>query len=207
MSITRNLLIAALLASAGHAVAASTVDLSVKGSITPSACELSLDNGGAFDLGKISSKDLSRDIQTDLPEQTTQMTVTCEAATLMAIESTDNRAGSSYWDNGEETFGLGLINGTQKLGFLYTSLKGHIADGSTAYGIHSRDGGLTWANGGTFKPGSLSSTYKVSPPVPMPFQVLTANITIWPAIAPAQGLTLTEEVPIDGSITLTVRYL
>jgi hypothetical protein len=37
--------------------------------------------------------------------------------------------------------------------------------------------------------------------------VLTANLLIRPAIAPAQDLTLTNEVSIDGSVTLTVRYL
>lgn len=32
-------------------------------------------------------------------------------------------------------------------------------------------------------------------------------MTVTPLIAPTSGLTLTEEVPIDGSVTLTVRYL
>jgi len=42
---------------------------------------------------------------------------------------------------------------------------------------------------------------------PVPVQVLVADVTIMPSIAPANGLTLTEEVPIDGSATLTVKYL
>lgn len=207
MGITHNLLTTALiLGGAGNALAASSVDLAIKGSITPSACELSLANGGAFDLGKISAKDLWPEQPTDLTEQTTQLTVTCEAATLMAIESKDNRAGSSSYDDGT-TFGLGLINGTQKLGYVYTSLRGHVADGTMAYGIHSMDGGLTWTNNGSFKPGSLSSIYRAAPIVPIPVQVLTANLTLYPAITAANDLTLTEEVPIDGSVTLTVRYL
>lgn len=206
MSITRHILTAALLAGAGQAVAASSVDLSVRGSITPSACELDIANGGAFELGKISSKDLWPINPTDLPEQATKLTVTCEASTLMAIESTDNRAGSSYWDE-QNTFGLGLINGTQKLGYMYTSLRGHVADGESVYANHSMDGGKTWANGGAFRPGGLSSVYKVSPMAPIPVQLLTANMIIYPAIAPTQGLTLTDEVPIDGSVTLTMRYL
>ena len=51
MSTTRNLLIAALLASAGHAVAGSSVDMAVKGIVTPSACTPELSNGGVVDLG------------------------------------------------------------------------------------------------------------------------------------------------------------
>lgn len=69
------------------------------------------------------------------------------------------------------------------------------------------DSGLTWRSGGYFKPGALSSTYKAAPMVPIPVQVLNATMTISPNIAPAQHLTLTNEVPIDGSIALTVRYL
>lgn len=206
MSVTRNLVLTTLLASAGHAVAASSVDLSVRGSITPSACELSLDNGGTFDLGKIAAKDLAADSPTDLEQARAQLTVTCEAATLMAIESKDNRAGSSYYDQ-NTTFGLGLTSSNQKLGYLWTSLRAHVADGATAYGIHSMDGGLTWAPSGGFKPGSLSSIYKAAPMAPIPVQLLTATMTIDAAIAPANGLTLTDEVPLDGSITLTVRYL
>ncbi|MGY2274195.1 MULTISPECIES: DUF1120 domain-containing protein [Pseudomonas] len=206
MSITRHILTAALLAGAGHAVAASSVDLSVRGSITPSACELDIANGGAFELGKVSAKDLSPTSPTDLAEQTTGLAVTCEAATLMAIESTDNRAGSAHWDE-QLNFGLGLINGTQKLGGLHIAVRRQVADGEAVYGNHSLDGGKTWANNGLFRPGGLSSVYKVSPMAPIPVQVLTAQMTIYPTIARTQGLTLTDEVPIDGSVTLTMRYL
>jgi hypothetical protein len=35
----------------------------------------------------------------------------------------------------------------------------------------------------------------------------TKNAEVMPFVAPASGLTLTEEVPLDGSATLEVRYL
>lgn len=206
MSTTRNLLTAALLACAGNAVAASSVDLSVKGAITPSACELGLLNGGEFDLGKIAAKDLEKDQPTGLPELSTQVSVNCEAATLFAIESQDNRTGSTYLDE-PNTFGLGLTNSNQKLGHIYVVTKTHVADGDSAYGIHSLDRGLTWSGGGHIKPGGFLSTYKASPAVPAPVQAYTSTMILDPYIAPSNGLTLTEEVPIDGSITLTVRYL
>lgn len=34
-----------------------------------------------------------------------------------------------------------------------------------------------------------------------------ANLQITPTIAPANTLALSEEAPIDGSMTLTVKYL
>ncbi|MGF6096148.1 DUF1120 domain-containing protein [Pseudomonas sp. 18175] len=206
MSITRNLLVTALLTSAGHAVAASSIDMSIRGSITPSACELSLANGGVFDLGKVAAKDLQAEQPTNLEELNTQLAVTCEAATLMGIEFKDNRAGSSFFDQ-DNTFGLGLINGNQKLGHIGATLTSYMADGTRAFGIHSMDGGLTWAAGGGAKPGSLSSVYTAAPMAPVPVQVMTAKMILDASIAPAKGLTLTDEVPIDGSITMTVRYL
>lgn len=206
MRTTRNLLTAALLACAGNAVAASNVDMSIKGAITPSACELGLLNGGEFDLGKIAAKDLAKDHPTSLPELSTQVRVNCEAATLFAIESQDNRPGTSSWEE-SNTFGLGLTNNNQKLGHIYIFTKTHVADGASAYGIHSIDRGLTWSSGGHLKPGGFVSTYKAAPMVPMPVQAYTSTMILDTYIAAANGLTLTEEVPIDGSITLTVRYL
>ncbi|MEU0634061.1 hypothetical protein [Streptomyces sp. NPDC005989] len=42
---------------------------------------------------------------------------------------------------------------------------------------------------------------------PLPLQDLNADLQIDPVIAQAKDLTLTNEVSIDGSVTLTVRYL
>ncbi|NVZ49605.1 DUF1120 domain-containing protein [Pseudomonas sp. B6002] len=207
MSITRNLLITALMMSAGHVVAASSVDLSVKGTITPSACEVSVSNGGQFDLGKIAAKDLSPDGATYLPVLNAEVTTTCEGATLIALEPKDNRAGSAHI-NDDYLFGLGLINGTEKLGAMTAALRSHIADGVVAYSINSSDGGLTWTTGGFFKPTSnLVSVRQGATTAPVPVQLLVSTLRIEAEIAPTNSLTLTNEVPIDGSITLTVRYL
>lgn len=207
MSNIRNVLAATALISTGHAFAASSVDLIVKGSITPSACEVSLSNGGHFDIGKLAAKDLYPDGPTELPLMKALATTHCESATLLALEARDNRAGSAY-DDDEYTFGLGLVNGTEKVGFLTTGLRSHVADGVQSYSINSSDGGLTWANGGTFKSkGNLVSVYQGETAAPVPVQVLVSDLWIAPYIAPANSLTLTSEVPIDGSITLTVRYL
>nr|WP_314528591.1 DUF1120 domain-containing protein [uncultured Pseudomonas sp.] len=75
MRITHHLLITALLASTGHAVAASSVDLSVKGSITPSACMPSMSSSGTVDYGKLSAKDLNADKVTRLPSEYLQLRV------------------------------------------------------------------------------------------------------------------------------------
>lgn len=206
MSITRNLLVATLLATAGNAVAASNVDLSVKGTITPSACTLAVGNGGVADFGKLSAKDLSPSQHTYLPFQNMPMSVTCEAATLFAIAAKDNREGSEsnldYYN-----FGLGLINGSEKLGYHTLALSGPMADDVYVRGIGSRDGGATWEGESSLMDDGLLSFAQSGTLVPIAVQRLTANLQVAAAIAPSQGLTLTNEVPLDGSLTMTVVYL
>ena len=206
MSIIRNLLITALLASAGNAVAASSVDLSVKGTITPSACTPTLDNGGVADFGKLAAKDLRPDLHTYLPYQDMQMSVTCDAATLFAIASKDNREGSES-STDYYNFGLGLINGSEKLGYLTVGASRPMADGVNVRAIGSRDRGTTWSSESSFMDDGLTSFAQVGTLVPIPMQRLTTSLQVSAAIAPSQGLTLTNEVPLDGAVTITVVYL
>lgn len=77
----KSLATTALLIASAHTFAASSVDLTVKGLITPSACTPALSGGGTVDYGKISAKDLKADQQTFLPTQIVQFSVTCDAAT------------------------------------------------------------------------------------------------------------------------------
>lgn len=196
---------ALLLGAAGNALAASSVDLTVRGLITPSACEPTLPNGGNVDVGKISAKDLNADTITNLGEHVVQLTVTCDAPTLMAIEPQDNRTGSSS-DPVASRFGLGLINGNEKLGFLEMWLSAPLADNVAGRIIASTDGGSTWTRDPNFATGSILSIADTTT-APIPVQVLTSDLTVSPSIAPASGLTLNNEVAIDGSVTLTVKYL
>lgn len=206
MSITRNLLVAALLASTGQALAASSVDLSVQGSITPSACAPALNNGGVVDFGKLSAKDLRPDQPTYLPRQNLQMTVTCDASTLFAVALKDNRAGSES-NQDYYNFGLGLINGTEKLGYFTVAMSGPVADDVNVRGIASFDGGVTWERESALVDDGLTSFADTTTLAPLPIQRLVTGLQVAGVIAPSQGLTLTNEVPLDGSVTLTVRYL
>ncbi|MGY2362925.1 DUF1120 domain-containing protein [Pseudomonas azotoformans] len=204
-----NTLFATLLltgAGAGTAIAASSVDLTVRGLITPSSCEPSLPSGGNVDIGKISAKDLKADQATVLPTHSVPFTVTCDAATLMALEAKDNREGSDY-NNDLTQFGLGLINGNEKLGSMELRFANPLADGVASRTIASEDGGLTWYNERYLMRENIVSVADGSTDAPAPVQLFNAELEIIPRIAPTNSLTLTEEVPIDGSVTLTVKYL
>ncbi|NVZ49599.1 DUF1120 domain-containing protein [Pseudomonas sp. B6002] len=195
-----------LLTGTGTALAASSVDLTVRGLITPSACEPSVSGGGNVDIGKISAKDLNANTETPLADHTLQVTVTCDAATLMAIEPKDNRAGSASVTK-DTAFGLGLVNSNEKLGYFEMTLGSAVADGVNVDPIASRDNGLTWALLVSLINNGITSIANSATVAPVPVQSLVADLTVSPFIAPANGLTLTEEVPIDGSTTLTVKYL
>jgi len=204
---TLNALFATFLLTGSSAVfAASSVDLTVRGLITPSACEPTLAGGGNVEIGKISAKDLKADENTLLQDQVLQLTVTCDGATLMAIEPKDNRAGSAS-EIDDSTFGLGLVNSTEKLGFFQMTLQSAVGDGVELGPIASRDGGLTWTRLMFLINNGITSVANTTTVAPVPVQSLVADLLIAPAIAPASSLTLTEEVPIDGSATLTVKYL
>lgn len=201
-------LIAALLLSAAtQAVAASSVDLSVRGLITPSACEPTLSNGGVYDLGKIAAKDLNPDQPSFFPYHALQMTVTCDAPTLMGLQSKDNRAGSHFQNDETYDFGLGLINGDEKLGALELRVVKALADGVAARTVGSEDSGSTWHSETHLYRNNILSVAEVGTLVPIAVQVFSADLAIYPTIAPTNSLTLNNEVAIDGSVTLTVRYL
>ncbi|MCR4539238.1 DUF1120 domain-containing protein [Pseudomonas sp. 18.1.10] len=209
MSITRKLLASAfILAGAGHAIAASSIDLNIKGSITPSACTPSMSSGGTVDYGKLSAKDLNADRLTRLPAEYLQLRVDCDSAILFALQGHDNRAGSVP-DGHEDNFGLGLINGDEKLGSFAVNLTSAVADDVPSRFIMSYDGGETWEPwpGGALWDGGTTAVADNSSFTPLPTKVLTGEMEIKTLIAPTNSLTLTEEVPIDGSVAVTVKYL
>jgi len=199
-----------LTAGAISAQAASNVDLSVNGTITPNACEPSLSNGGVYDLGKIPAKDLNVDQPTPLATHTLQLGLTCEALTLVALKPSDNRSGTPFESDRSLKFGLGLVNGNEKLGSMALNIQAIVADGTEMRPIGSVGSSAEWSPtpilSTTFLT-SFTSNWGTPYLAPTSIQHLIAQVLITPRIAPANTLTLTREVPIDGSATLELNYL
>lgn len=203
------LVLAALMLTATHAaMAASSVDLTVTGLITPSACTPSMSGGTTVDFGKISAKDLNADpLQpTQLETRTKPIVITCEAATLIAFQGTDNRAGSDYGGKGRQ-YGLGFVNGTEKLGDYFLNLKNITADGVAGRAINSANNGSTWQLSTAMRPNDLISVADSTAVAPIPVTVLTGDLELDTYISPTSELTMGSELTMDGSATLTVRYL
>lgn len=197
---------ALLLAMTSSVFAASSVDLTVKGLITPSACTPSLP--GDVDFGKIAAKDLNLDKTTTLERKTLQLSVNCDAATLFAIRPIDNRVGSAIYPS---SFGLGMINENQKLGRYQLTFSNPVVETPSTllarYNGEERWEQLMPEDG--IAPNDLVAlgSRGDSGWAPHPIKDAILDVTLYTAIAPARDLTLSDEVAIDGSATFEVKYL
>ncbi len=207
--------VALLLAGASTALAASSVDLTVTGAITPAACTPALSGGGVVDHGKISFSDLSNvwPYRTELPVASLALSVNCTAATLFAVKSSDNRAGSSGADGaGLSSFGLGLVNGDRKVGWYTLKMSNSSADGVARPLIESVDG-KTWfdapQDSQIWQPDWMRAfSAGTGPnPTPMPVQTMLTDLLIQTTIIDKRELPTGQEVPMDGSATLDIVYL
>ncbi|TVT81292.1 DUF1120 domain-containing protein [Pseudomonas sp. H3(2019)] len=195
----------ALICSAPYALAASSTDLTVKGTITPVACTPTLSNGGVIDNGKISARDLDPVRSTQLKTYPLQLTVTCDAPIVFALKSIDNKAGTgstiSY-------FGLGLTDAGEKLGFVYVTTKYASADGQEVQPIMSDDSGTSWERARYIDPSVLVAVGTTADnSIPIAVKDLSMDLEVITFIARADSLTLTDEVTMDGSATFEMKYL
>jgi hypothetical protein len=192
----------ALISAAPYAIAASSVDLTVTGLITPVACTPTLSSGGVIDLGKISSQDLNLTSNTKVGSHPIQLVVSCDAPARFALNPIDNKAGTSTGD----WFGLGLTDDLEKLGFFYPKVL-QVNEGPTSLDPIESTDGTTWTKATSAKPGNLLSVAATGGNTPINAQVVTFDFEVETYIARADGLTLTNEVIIDGSSTFEVKYL
>lgn len=196
----------ALLLGSTATFAASTVDLVVKGKIIPAACTPALSSEGVIDHGKISAKDLRPDNPTQIGSHVLNMRVDCDAPILFALHSIDNRAASSLMP---EVYGLGFINGNQKLGWYSLQLLNPVAnDGVVVQPIASGNQGNTWYREKNWEPALYMSVASMDDDTqPLPVEKLELGLQVFTSIARTDGLDLSNEVTIDGSATLEVKYL
>lgn len=191
-----------LLISSPAAFAASSVDLTVKGLITPRACTTNLSSGGVIDHGKISAKDLTPNNPTLIGTHTLTMTVSCDAAIPFALHSIDNRDASTGSD-----YSLGMNNG-KRLGWFNVMLSNPVADSIVVQPIASTDSGTTWFREKYWDAGLYMSVAAMDDDShPLAVKDLTVDLIVRSSIARTDGLDLSTETAIDGSATFEVKYL
>lgn len=205
----------ALLASSVVTQAASTVDLTVKGLITPMACTPVFSGGGLVDFGKISRNDLNLSNGTRLPLKYLNLSVSCNGAARYALRMRDNREGTAHV-NSEIFYGLGLDHSGNKIGvysLTFDPKQTVVDDLPVIYGTESTTGGLAWrtSNLNPIDIGSRSllgfTDVQGSTSGPSVLQNLSTTVKLEATINARQNLDLSTETPMDGSATLEVVYL
>ncbi|WP_433736997.1 DUF1120 domain-containing protein [Pseudomonas putida] len=195
---------AALISVAPFALAASSVDLTVTGTITPNACTPSLSAGGLVEIGKISAKDLSPTTYTMVTDTPMDLTVDCDAPMLFAINSIDNKPGTAA---DGINFGVGMTQAGQRIGVYAPVILTVTADGVSSGAIESIDNGASWIRAVSLASNKITSASEVGGLVPIAAQNLVMGLSLKTWIAPADGLDLTDDVTIDGSATFEMKYL
>ena len=204
-----------LLPSAQHALAASTVDLTVKGRITPTACTPRLSSGGLIDYGKISQQDLNVDRGTRLPIKYLQVSIACNAPSRFALRMRDNRDGTATV-NSEIYYGLGLDHSGNRLGLYSMSFDPRhtqVDSTTTVYGTESTTGGVAWRTSNLNPIDIGANSYlgftdtQGSVAGPSAIQELISTVNVAAVINARQNLDLSTDTLLDGSATLEVVYL
>lgn len=209
---------AAVLAVLPVAMAASTVDFTVTGTIVPAACTPVLSTS-EFNHGRISKANLNQDQYTSFSGKgkTGTLSITCTAPTVYAIKGIDNRADSAVrYSNVVSPYGIGFTPMNEKIGahYLEISVRGSTLDGGAALLMTAASLGSPWSAPATSEKnirndGRLIGLAKTVDTRDSPSAVEVAVLTLrsYLEIAPAKGLTLTDEVALDGAATVEVVYL
>lgn len=212
-ALSTGLLLAAALPIA-HA--ASAIDLSVTGKIIPGACYPSLSNH-EIDFGDIQSRDLSRENATHLEREIlTTLNISCDAPTLYGVRGIDDRAASvgNRWFH--EPYGLGTTANGENIGAHYVEVDPgrSTLDGQAAYLTFSDARGTHWdyssaepANVPNTGPLIGFTTHLGSAYGPTPVENASIGLRHFMVVAPANGLTLSGDVSLDGRATLELIYL
>ncbi|NVZ83794.1 DUF1120 domain-containing protein [Pseudomonas yamanorum] len=195
----------ATLLLAPTALAISKTELTVQGIITPSACDPVVSSGGVVDYGKMTAKELNPEQPTSLPPQFLRLSIQCEGPTMLALDTIDNRAGSSI---NQYRHGLGMTPSNEKLGSVSFHLRNPVADGAPVRTLNSTDGGASWV------PSSMLSFFTLTAiaaagtsTTPIAITRFDADMQLYTAIDGTDRLTVLDEIPMDGHATLQMKYL
>ncbi|MCW2267538.1 DUF1120 domain-containing protein [Pseudomonas sp. JUb96] len=196
-------------------VIASTSDVTLTGTLTPSACTPALSNGGVIDYGPLFVDDLDTGptVHYQLPVKQLDLTIKCEAATPFALVNFDNRIDNAT--GSVIRFGLGTHK-DEVIGYMFIQATTALVDGVVRHTITSRDRGENWVRvGGTtqeferaqLRPDFLLGFGDLSDVAsgPTPAKDLSTTLTVTGRAD--SRIDYSSDVQIDGSTTFEVRYL
>ncbi|AZE98511.1 Beta-fimbriae probable major subunit [Pseudomonas orientalis] len=196
----------ALIATA-QAGAASYVDLLVTGRVTPDACHVELSEDGNVEYGKIPARSLHSDEFTVLPNRTLELRVQCARPMLFALVGVDNRADSSLAPDFFYGLGRNIHAPDERLGSVGLAFRNPVGDAQSLQVLSSLNDGETWTPDPNAYPRSYIAFALPGDRQPDFLSQLTTQLQVETAINFSRYLTLDQDVPLDGSIVLDLRYL
>lgn len=224
----KTLLAAILAMSATSAIAAnpSTV-LKVKGTLTNAACTPTLSNGGVVEYGVINLGMLSDTQVNQLGQKDIDLTINCTSPTKVSWNMVDERSSSNAnltvenagadgdsLQSPYQTYGVGKV-GEVNIGSysLFVKPNSVTADGNNVDAIVSDYYDLLgkWTKsisgmtvGGSYRDMTVANTGSVEP---MAFKTATFPMATSLAIQNTSTLAITDDTPLDGQLTISLRYL
>ncbi len=203
----RFLAVLLLLSHAQAVFAASFVDVTVSGRLTPDACHITLSDEGTVDHGKIPAHTLSPTEFTVLPSRTLELRVQCARPMLFALVGIDNRSGSSLAPDFFYGLGRNIHAPQERLGSVAVSYRDPVGDAQPMLVLASGNNGETWTPEPNGYPRSYIGFALPGDRQPDFIRQLSTRLRIDTSINFSRYLTLDQEVPLDGSIVLDLRYL
>ncbi|WP_455827202.1 DUF1120 domain-containing protein [Pseudomonas graminis] len=208
MNRTLRLCAALLLLNTGSNVFASTAaEMTLSGLVTPSSCTIALSGSGIIDHGTIPAHLLNQAAPTPLPTKWLDVEIQCSGPLLFALIGLDSREDSSPAP--DTTYGLGKNPNapTEQLGYVDLAFETAQGDGQVMQSLVFPSGGGVWFPQPAIHPRTLMGFARPGRPFPEPIITLITRIRAQTTIHPANRLTLRQDVPLDGSLVLDLRYL
>ncbi|EBH9039930.1 TPA: DUF1120 domain-containing protein [Salmonella enterica] len=232
----KGLLASMLAVATSSAMAASSIDIQVKGKIVPSSCTPSFTSGGGIaDFGTIKVAALNATTMTALPDlKTIPISITCEEATRVAVTFNDAHADSAptadlpitYADTDfsirtPATAGLGMYNGKKigaySIGIQTDAGKATNDKGDNLFPICSdvADATVGWMTKSgshymqieTDKSEFYSFTATKGSGQPDAQKQFNFIVGLMAAINPTNDLDITDEATLDGLTNVELVYL
>ena len=218
----------AALLIAQSSMAATNATLTVGGQIVPGSCSMSLSTPNVDYLkiplsllNKSASTEISPGMSGTMP--TTDISITCDMPTQIAVRVTDNRASTvdiSVSDeigtgDSAEYFGLGVDSAQTRIGaFMMTSYFNMTIDSQNGRLIESFDNGASWdvpmfaavRNPSGWRM-SWTTAADLGKPMPKPMTEMVQRFAFAAAVVPTSTLVSNAPIVLNGSVTMELVYL
>ncbi|MBX9489204.1 DUF1120 domain-containing protein [Yersinia enterocolitica] len=179
---------------------APVAELKVKGALTVPSCTVNAPDNGIYDFGKISSTKISSSAFVNLAAMTKNWVITCDATTYLTVKPIDNRAASVYPPS-TSTYGLGMVNGSGKIGGYTINMQNAVVDGNSSKLFSAVTETALYNHGPSVGWASADNTQAAG-------KVFSTDLKVAPILASTTAMNgpITEDTELNGSVTLNFAY-